>query len=44
MLEGIIAVICLIVFVGTGNIEILKICGIFSIAGQLYGLREDLKK
>ena len=35
MIEEIIAIICLITFLFTKDIEILKTCGIFSIASYL---------
>ena len=40
MIEQLIAVICLVVFCFTGDLEILKICGIFSIAGYVSQLKK----
>ncbi len=39
MIEQLIAVISLIVFCFTGNLELLKICGIFSIASYVSQLK-----
>ena len=43
MLEGIIAWFCLFGFFITKDIEILKVCGIFSIASYLYHLESKEK-
>lgn len=40
MIEQLIAIICLIVFCFTGNLELLKICGIFSIASYVSQLKK----
>lgn len=42
MIEGLIAVICFGFFIFTGDIEILKVCGIFSIASYLGQINEKI--
>lgn len=43
MIEGLIAWICLFAYIFSGNIEFLKICGIFAVAVELFNLKESLK-
>lgn len=42
MIEQIIAIICLILFLFNHDIELLKICGIFSIASYLGSINRKM--
>ena len=44
MIEAIISWLSLIVYLFTKNVDYLKVSGIFAIAGNLYGLRQELKE